>query len=132
MYRLLCHRFAKYSFPKSSQLKTWNFVRYGLLSKGGDHERAFRVIELELGFLYDLFYTKYPVLFAKGLPLLRNFELIIVINIGCWVVAPILTDYQRREGPNPAALVTGVVLVAILFMEIVQFFVVNFSDWAKV
>ncbi|KAM3749392.1 hypothetical protein ACB098_05G181200 [Castanea mollissima] len=108
LYRLLCRRFAKYSFSESSELKTWNFVRYGFLSKeGDDHDRAFRVIELELGFLYDLFYTKYPALFAKGLPLLRNFELIII-------------------------LVTGVVLVAILLMEIVQFFVVNFSYWAKV
>ena len=35
-------------------------------------------------------------------------------------------------GHNLDALLTGVVLVAILFMEIVQFFVVNFSDWAKV
>ena len=131
LYRLLCRRFAKYSFCESSQPKTWKFVRDGLLSKEGDHERAFRVIEMELGFLYDLFYTKYPVLFAKGLPLFRNFELIIVINIGCWVVAPILTDYQRR--PSLAAmLVTGIVLIGILFMEIVQFFVVNFSDWAKV
>ena len=134
LYRLLCRRFAKYSFSESSQLKTWKFVRDGLLSKEGDHERAFRVIEMELGFLYDLFYTKYPVLFAKGLPLFRNFELIIIINIGCWVVASILTDYQRRKGPASLAalLVTGVVLVAILFMEIVQFFVVNLSDWAKV
>lgn len=131
LYRLLCRRFAKYSFSESSQLKTWKFVRDGLLSKEGDHERAFRVIEMELGFLYDLFYTKYPVLFAKGLPLFRNFELIIVIIIGCWVVASILTDYQRRPG-LAALLVTGVVLIAILFMEIVQFFVVNFSDWAKV
>ena len=141
LYRLLCRRFAKYSFPESSQLKTWNFVRYGLLSReGDDHERAFRVIELELGFLYDLFYTKYPVLFAKGLPLLRNFEFIIVI-IGCWVAVSNLKNYQDLDsdvhlmttgGHNLDALLTGVVLVAILFMEIVQFFVVNFSDWAKV
>nr|POF25789.1 hypothetical protein CFP56_70877 [Quercus suber] len=143
LYRLLCRRFAKYSFPESSQPKTWNFVRYGLLSKeGDDHERAFRVIELELGFLYDLFYTKYPALFAKGLPLVRNFEFIIVI-IGCWVAIPTLKNYQERNGGsdvhlmttgghNLDALLTGVVLVAILFMEIVQFFVVSFSDWAKV
>ncbi|KAK4588209.1 hypothetical protein RGQ29_019267 [Quercus rubra] len=70
LYRLLCRRFAKYSFAESSQFKTWNFVRYGLLSKEGGHDLD--------------------------------------------------------------ALLTGVVLVAILFMEIVQLFVVNFSDWAKV
>ncbi|KAM3701553.1 hypothetical protein ACJW31_05G182300 [Castanea mollissima] len=143
LYRLLCRRFAKYSFSESSQLKTWDFVRYGLLSKDGDdHERAFRVIEVELGFLYDLFYTKYPVFFARGFPLSRNFEFIIVV-IGCWVVAPVLAKYQAsngdsdlhlmtRNGRNLDALLTGVVLVAMLFMEVVQFFVVNFSDWSKV
>ena len=144
LYRLLCRRFTKYLFFERSQPNTWKFVRNGLLSKEGDddHERAFRVIEMELKFLYDLFYTKYPVHFANGLPLLRNLELIIVI-IGCWVVARILANYQAgnvdsdlhlmtRSGHNIDALLTGVVLVAMLFMEVVQVLFVNFSDWAKV
>ena len=144
LYKLLCRRFAEYSYSESSQLKKWNFVRYGLLSRGGDdYERAFRVIEVELGFLYDLFYTKYPVLFSKGFPLSRHFEAIIVI-IGCWIVAvSILINPASNEnycywyfyfmigGPSDV-LLTVVVLVAMLFMEVVQFFHVIFSDWAKV
>ena len=81
LYRLFCRRFAEYPFSERFQEKTWKFVRDGLLSnsKGGDdHERAFRVIEVELAFLYDHLYTKYPVFFAKGLPLFRNLEFFMV------------------------------------------------------
>ena len=129
LYRLLCRRFAKYPFSERFQEKTWKFVLDGLLSnsKGGDdHERAFRVIEVELVFLYDHLYTKYPVFFAKGLPLFRNLEFFMVI-IGCWAVA---IDLKPKTGR--AALLTIIVIVTMLFLEVVQIFVINFSNWAKV
>ncbi|GMY36960.1 hypothetical protein FCV25MIE_32202 [Fagus crenata] len=139
LYRLLCRRFAGYHFSESSQVKTWNFVRYGLLSNEDDHERAFRVIEVELEFLYDLFYTKYAV-FSDGLPKLKHIRLILVI-ISCVAVAAMLRNYHAPIGDlnlltvgghNVDVLVTGIVVVAILFMELVQYFVVSFSNWAKV
>ncbi len=65
LYRLLCRRFAGYPFSESSDVKTWKFVRNGLLSNEDDHERAFRVIEVELAFVYDLFYTKYAAIFSN-------------------------------------------------------------------
>nr|POF00603.1 hypothetical protein CFP56_27676 [Quercus suber] len=111
LFRLLCRRFAGYSMSESSQLKTWNFVRHGLLAKEGDHERAFRVIEL------------------------------FIVIIGCLIVTPILKHYHTPigdlnlltvSGRDVDVRVTAIVIVAILFMEVVQFLVVNFSDWAKV
>ena len=120
LYRLLCRRFAKYPFSERSQQKTWKFVRDGLLSKeGDDHERAFRVIEAELAFLYDHFYTKYPVFFAKGLPLFKNLEFFMVI-IGCWAVV-----INLKPETGHAALLTILVIVTMLFMEVVQIFVIN-------
>ncbi|XP_030964809.1 uncharacterized protein LOC115986087 [Quercus lobata] len=133
LYRLLCRRYAGYPFSESSQQKTWDFVRYGLLSKeGDDHERAFRVIEVELAFLYDLFYTTYPVFFAHGLLWLRNLELVIVI-IGCLLVVPLLVMFCRdMTSDDIPALLTIIAIVAMLLMEVGQIFVINFSDWAKV
>ena len=141
LYRLLCRRFAGYPFFESSQVKTWNFVRYGLLSNEDDHERAFRVIEVELAFVYDLFYTKYAAIFSnKGFFQLRSIQFIIVI-VGCVTMVPILTNYHtpKKElnlltdgGHNVDVLVTRIVVVAILFMELVQYFVFSFSDWTKV
>ena len=138
LYRLLCCRFAKFSFSKNSQMKMSKFVRDKLLQ--GDHERPFRVVEVELAFLFDFFYTKYPVLFDKGFPLLRTLEFILVI-IGCSFVAPILSNYQApmvdlnlmtRSGRVVDVLITGTVIVAVMLMEVVQIFVINFSNWAKV
>jgi len=139
--KLLHRRFAGYSLFESSQAKTWNLVRYGLLSKEGDHERVFNVIEVELAFLYDFFYTKYPVLFAQGIPILsRSFWLIFVLG-SCWIILDSLRNYKTPDGEltlvtvsghNVDALVTGIVTIGILFMEIVQYLAITLSDWEKV
>ncbi|KAM3749360.1 hypothetical protein ACB098_05G178600 [Castanea mollissima] len=136
LYRLLCRRFAGYPFSESSQQKTWNFVRYGLLSEEDDgHKRAFRVIEVELAFLHDLFYTTYPVFFANGLLWLRNLELVVVI-IGCWIVVSILVSFcTQKEHLTSYEIPTVLTIIAIgatLLVEVGQIFVINFSDWAKV
>ena len=141
LYRLLCRRFVGYPLNETSKEKTWNFVRNGLFSKEGDHERAFKVIEVELAFLYDLFYTKYAVIFAtKGTFNLRSYQLIIVI-VGCVTMVPILKHYHAPNvdlnlltvsGRNVDVLVTDIVIVAIFLMELVQYIVLSFSDWAKV
>jgi hypothetical protein len=81
--KLLLRRFAGYSMFEISQAKTWNLVRNGLLSNEGDHERVFRVIEVELDFLYDFFYTKYPALFAKGIPIFSKSMQIIFVVVSC-------------------------------------------------
>ncbi|XP_030948877.1 uncharacterized protein LOC115972758 [Quercus lobata] len=140
LFRLLCRRFAGYSMSERSQLKTWNFVRHGLLAKEGDHERAFRVIEVELAFLYDFFYTNYYALSTTGFSLFKSMQLLIII-IGCVIAAPMLKHYHTPNGDlnlltvsgrDVDVRVTAIVIGAILFMEVVQFSVVNFSDWAKV
>ncbi|GMY35286.1 hypothetical protein FCV25MIE_30528 [Fagus crenata] len=141
LFRLLCRRFAGYSCFESSQEKTWDFVQNGLLSTSDNqYERAFRVIEVELAFLYDFFYTKYPVFFVNGLPILRTFEFIVVI-FGCWVVVAVLAHYNASNvdlnlmtpnGHDVDVLLTGIVIVVILFMDVVQIFFINISDWAKV
>jgi hypothetical protein len=140
LYRLLCRRFVGYPLYETSKEKTWNFVRNGLFSKEGDHERAFRVIEVELAFLYDLFYTKYAVCFAtRGTFKSRSYQLILVI-VACVAMVPFLKHYHAPTGDcnitvygrNVDVLVTEIVIVAIFLMELVQYIVLSFSDWAKV
>ena len=102
LFRVLCHRFAAYSMSKSYRLKTWNFVRHGLLSKEGDHARAFRVIKVELAFLYDFFYIKYYAFFTMGFPIFKIVQLfIVIINwLGnCCSHSKTLPYTQRRLEP---------------------------------
>jgi hypothetical protein len=91
--KMLNRRFAGFELPEAKLEKTHDFVFQCLLAgdkdskkidgdkdskkrdgdkdskkKDGDkdskYERAFRVIEVELGFVYDLYYTRYPYLCA--------------------------------------------------------------------
>ncbi|KAK9267802.1 hypothetical protein L1049_010238 [Liquidambar formosana] len=74
LYKLICRRFSGYPLWECPQEKTWNFVRYGLLSKEDDYERPFRVIEAGR--------VKYKII-----------ELVYLI-IGCWVAASVLGHYH--------------------------------------
>ncbi|CAD6221686.1 unnamed protein product [Miscanthus lutarioriparius] len=67
LFHLLRRRFFGFVCAESSQRKTHDFVFKGLLSKNEDgtlnYNRIFRVIEVELTFMYDFFFTKYAVLY---------------------------------------------------------------------
>ncbi|KAF8010263.1 hypothetical protein BT93_J1027 [Corymbia citriodora subsp. variegata] len=75
LYKLLALRFCSYSLPKEAHKKLWKFIRNGLLAEENGYERAFRVIELELSFLFDSFYTKYPIIFQSGCWKLKLMEI---------------------------------------------------------
>ncbi|OMO76719.1 hypothetical protein CCACVL1_15465 [Corchorus capsularis] len=144
LYRLLCRRFGGYPFAECKLEKTWDLIRYGLLSKEEDYERAFRVVEEELSFLFDLFYTKYAVMFKEGgykLLKSRAADLVFFI-IGCLVAINILRDYKPSDDDfnlftaggrvNIDKLLTGVVIIGICIMEIIQLILIMVSNWSKV
>ncbi|TVU40329.1 hypothetical protein EJB05_13788, partial [Eragrostis curvula] len=67
LFHLLRRRFFGFTCGESSQLKTHDFVFKGLLAKNEDgtidYNRVFRVIDVELAFMYDFFFTKYALLY---------------------------------------------------------------------
>lgn len=63
LFNLLRRRFNGFPLVEASLGKTKDFVLRGLLSRENDLERAFRVVEVELGFLYDFFYKKNDITF---------------------------------------------------------------------
>ena len=141
LYRILLCRFAGYSLFESpeSKEKSWKFVRDGLILKEGGRERVFKVIENELRFVYDSLYTKYPIIFARGLRL-RSIQFISVI-FGCWIMVHLIRYYHAPNGHlklvtvsghDVDILVTSIGIAIIIFVEFVQFLVVNCSDWTKV
>ncbi|OMO76721.1 hypothetical protein CCACVL1_15468 [Corchorus capsularis] len=144
LYRLLCRRFGGYPFAECNLEKTWNLIRYGLLSKEEDYERAFRVVEEELSFLFDLFYTKYAVIFKEGgYKLLKSRASdLAYFSIGCLVAINILRDYKPSHDDfnlftpdgriNIDKLLTGVVIIGICIMEIIQLILIMVSNWSKV
>ncbi|XP_058072641.1 uncharacterized protein LOC131221397 [Magnolia sinica] len=80
LVKMLVRRFRKYPLYESHLPKTWNFVRDGLFSND-DHERAFQVIEVELSFLYDYFYSLLPVIFSDKKSFLSTIILYLIAEI---------------------------------------------------
>ncbi|KAH7662180.1 hypothetical protein IHE45_15G115300 [Dioscorea alata] len=131
MFKLLRRRFTGYPWVEANRPKTKKLILEGLLA---DHMRTFRVIETELAFLYDSFYTKYPVVSYMPWMLLSSVASLVG---SCWVVV-LLADYKPPSEEkhfmrgSVDSLVTTFFLVVIIFVEVWQIITFVFSDWAKV
>ncbi|KAJ0983322.1 hypothetical protein J5N97_011577 [Dioscorea zingiberensis] len=130
LFKLLRRCFTGYPWAEANLLKSKKLILEGLF---GYHNRAFRVIETELAFLYDSFYTKYAIVSVKQWTLLSS----VATLVGSFWVAVILAHYKPPSGEeylsrSVDALVTIFFLVAITFVEFWQFITYVFSDWAKV
>ncbi|RLN11375.1 hypothetical protein C2845_PM09G16180 [Panicum miliaceum] len=65
LFRLTVLRYHGYPCPESGLDKAHDLVLQGLLDEGCD--RAFQVIEVELAFLYEFFFTKYAIIVYMGM-----------------------------------------------------------------
>ncbi|XP_072952177.1 uncharacterized protein [Typha angustifolia] len=134
---LLSRRLCGYPLAESRHPKTRAFVFEGLLSEDDD-ERAFRVIEVELSFLYDRFYTRYPLILQNVYKVLGEFGvgfeaiLILMTHFG-FTISLSLSYFVIRLGlMNLDALVICVLVLVVLLLEYVQLFFCLASDWYKV
>ncbi|KAF8032252.1 hypothetical protein BT93_D1242 [Corymbia citriodora subsp. variegata] len=124
LYKLLALRFCSYSLPKEAHKKLWKFIR----NEENGYERAFRVIELELSFLFDSFYTKYPIIFQSGCWKLKLMEISLLFIGSLVTIVFCFLPYNMNVG----FLLTSLILTACTCVELLQFFLMAFSEWAKV
>lgn len=139
--KMLNRRYAGLRLSESKLPKTHDFVFRGLLSGDMGYERAFRVIEVELGFVHDFFYTKYYVLytshpfFALLLPALSS-------PFCLWLAYLLFGHFHTRNDDSLAvgrsnhrnydALVTMVIVLGIALLQLLQVYFYIASDWFKV
>ncbi|GAB4826654.1 hypothetical protein Ancab_033550 [Ancistrocladus abbreviatus] len=168
MFWLLLQRYDSYPLYKCSHEKTWRFVRHCLFSGSSSEdnkddfgiERAFRVIEVELHFLYDYFYTKYYAMYAKGIP--KKLVQLCIILLYCWLATMMVIGasdlkretyynsyYNRYYGSFDSSslyywevldygaggidiLVTYFVILAMGIQELLEIGILDTSDWCIV
>ncbi|CAL5017864.1 unnamed protein product [Urochloa decumbens] len=71
LFKLLRCRFAKYSVVEAGFMKADKFFRATLLKGTTDHKRVFGVIEDELSFIHDYYYSSLPIYYSHHvLPIL--------------------------------------------------------------
>ncbi|CAL4950032.1 unnamed protein product [Urochloa decumbens] len=120
--------------------KCREFVVDGLLSDDQDLDRAFRVVETELAFMFDFFYARYPSIKDTLAPDVIVYAAILATSLFT-LFSPDLMRYQPAQGGaniligsfNFDLLITRLVILWYIFIESYQFLAYFiFSDWHKV
>ncbi|CAM0948413.1 unnamed protein product [Alopecurus aequalis] len=140
MYELLKRRYYGMTCTEQHLDETRDFVLKGLLRGiDDDYERAFRIVEVELGFCHDYFFTKHAIIFALepfflGLFLVR-ISLILMVTYFVWVdtlSVKTLTAIIEVQSTRADNIVTILVLGIIMLIELLQAAFYMASDWCKV
>ncbi|KAF8032378.1 hypothetical protein BT93_D1328 [Corymbia citriodora subsp. variegata] len=140
--KLLRIKFSDYSLTKQAHQKAWKLIQHLYAEENGS-ERLFRIVELELSFLFDIFYTKYPTIFQRFGWKIKVIELLLLV-IGVPVTIGLCFPWYDSNGPQDEVqlatagglsidfLVTILILLIFTCGELIQCFYMAVSDWAKV
>uniref|UniRef100_A0A0E0LK51 DUF4220 domain-containing protein n=1 Tax=Oryza punctata TaxID=4537 RepID=A0A0E0LK51_ORYPU len=137
LFKLLKRRFCGLEVAEAGHKKARDFILAGLLA-GHDYERAFRVVELELSFAHDFFYTKYPALFPTSavLHIARFVSLLAFLKL--FYDFTYTTSFTAKYFKHISAV--GIFsdfndflfISMILGVEVMQQLSTGYSDWAVV
>ncbi|XP_042505487.1 uncharacterized protein LOC122082056 [Macadamia integrifolia] len=86
---------------------------------------SFKVIEVELGFIYDLLYSKAALIYSLLGLILRCISFLSIIIL---LVAFLTGDNHRYS--NVDRIITYILFIGALILEIYAIFVLTSSDWA--
>ncbi|KAJ3696002.1 hypothetical protein LUZ60_001379 [Juncus effusus] len=136
LFRLIKRRFQSLTIAEAGQRKTRDFVLKGLLV---DFDRAFKVVDTELRFLRDYFYSSTPITFGIKF-LVQELVLFCMIGVTFGVVLSRVINYKTPPSDknnflhrkNFDLIVTVIILFLVMFMMFAEFFLSLFSDWAKI
>uniref|UniRef100_A0ACD5ZJJ1 Uncharacterized protein n=1 Tax=Avena sativa TaxID=4498 RepID=A0ACD5ZJJ1_AVESA len=139
---LLKRRFFEMDCAEAALSQTREFVLDGLLSEEdavNNYKREFHVIEVELGFLYDLFFTKYAALFHMEFSFLLMVLFKLISMAICWMF--LLQEAPIIKTPDPVievgtttidVTITVIIMGSLCFIEVLQATLYLTSDWATI
>ncbi|CAL4934746.1 unnamed protein product [Urochloa decumbens] len=143
LFHLLRRRFFGFACAESSQPKTHDFFFKGLLSKNEDgvidYNRVFRLIEVELAFMYDFFFTKYALLYYGSKKASTTMSLVsatLVLILACLSSTPVRKIYFKPqvslETTTADVIITALLLVCIALLELLQLLLYWTTIWGRV
>ncbi|KAJ1277090.1 hypothetical protein BS78_05G267500 [Paspalum vaginatum] len=123
--KMLNRRFAGFKLPEAKLEKIDELVFGALLAGDKPHERAFRVIEEELVFVHDFYYTRYPYFQLKSRYLALCLPLI-MFALCSWQTYQLVKHKCHTMGS------TIFITAALAFLEAYQLYLYVASGWFKV
>ncbi|OAY80727.1 uncharacterized protein LOC109727596 [Ananas comosus] len=154
LYKLLRRRFEEYSSAEAGRHESLHFLLRGLLGDDNDDsprdkgERVFRVIEDELSFLSDYYYSTIPLMLSNLWFFLLNCALVFVIPLFCsivifvsivigrdgliWCVFDQLINKEVTVSILYYPTITLFLIATLFSLELVEVVVYVLSDWVMV
>ncbi|KAJ1276686.1 hypothetical protein BS78_05G233600 [Paspalum vaginatum] len=126
--KMLNRRFAGFKLTEAGLDKTHDLVFKGLLLAGDDdkpYQLVFRVIEDELVFVHDMYFTRYYYLFQKGRYLALCLP-VIMFGLLSWLTC------QLSKNRSRSLAITICIIVALALLEAYQLYLYIASGWFKV
>ncbi|XP_034570095.1 uncharacterized protein [Setaria viridis] len=135
--KMLNRRFAGFKLSEAELEKTHDFIFKGLLAGDKPHLRAFRVIEEELVFVHDMYYTRYSYLYQKGRYLALCLPVIMIalcswLTVACLQIKYSNDHHRSNHGKRSLLSETIVIIVVLAFLEAYQLYLYIASGWFKV
>ncbi|KAL7193550.1 hypothetical protein ACSBR2_025205 [Camellia fascicularis] len=90
------------------------------------------VLEVEIGLMYDLLYTKAPMTFTKRGCIFRSISFMCTVSVlvGLFRLIAMEAKWNKLHYSMVDIVITGVLLVGALALEIYAVILLLFSDWA--
>ncbi|RLN43163.1 hypothetical protein C2845_PM01G48080 [Panicum miliaceum] len=149
LYKLLVFRFFGYTSVASTKSKSWDLVFKKLLyhrtETDREYEWVFQVIETELAFLYDCFFTKYSSINSRSTTV---WGLASVVSLLCVMALTVVraagifpTGGRNDSSPSNVSvtkateaenIITVTILVALALLEVLQMVFYWTSNWGRV
>jgi hypothetical protein len=134
MFKLLRRRLSGYPLGEAMLNKTRDFVKVGLLAAVDGHERMYRVIEAELGFLFDFYYARYRSPKETLIPDTVLFTAVVATSL-CTLFSPAVLSHRAPATAVSTGFdiwLTRAVIALFVVLESFQYLTLVFSDWHKV
>ncbi|KAJ6970962.1 hypothetical protein NC653_035281 [Populus alba x Populus x berolinensis] len=89
---------------------------------------AFKVVEAELGLIYDMLYTKAPLIYSRAGIILRCISSLLSVTV--FITFQVLIDKHDYSTTDIA--ITYLLFVAAVFLEFYAFLCLVLSDWTMI
>uniref|UniRef100_A0ACD6AAU8 Uncharacterized protein n=2 Tax=Avena sativa TaxID=4498 RepID=A0ACD6AAU8_AVESA len=141
LFQLLSRRFFGYACDES-KARAHNFVFGVLLSENQDgatdYNRVFNVIEVELAFMYDFFFTKCALMYYTS-PAITMWSLVSVFGISITAYITVRAPVKITQDNSPIVstiiddmVITLVILASSALLEFLQLLVYWMGIWGRV
>ncbi|XP_044478759.1 uncharacterized protein LOC123205785 [Mangifera indica] len=130
LFKRLEYLFANLILGFNDRIRCYDIIKkhcYDIIKKHKPYKKAFELVEIELGFMYDVLYTKAKLIQTKRGFLLRAISFF--SSVSALIAFSMVIDFHVYHQTDIS--ITFLLLAGAVFLELYAFTIFLLSDWTK-